>query len=216
MAAQQHSLLLGAVLLALGSHASASTAAPGSTAHLSVNAQILPAACVLTLNDDAHVGLGDVRMDELQADRWTALPVVGVAATVACQQPTNVVIGFTDETPGQSQDVTSFRLWGRVGEDLRELGAYFVRVDDVLVGNGYSTSLFHVHRPPGSSLLYSVNNSRRVRSAPNNFTAFGLNRLHENMSFTLAILPHIFPLTTFDGVDTVQLEGRMSMELVYL
>jgi len=215
MAAQQHSLLLGAVLLALGSHASASTAAPGSTAHLSVNAQILPAACVLTLNDDGHVGLGDVRMDELRAEGWTTLPEVGVAATVACQQPTNVVIGFTDETPGQSQDDTSFGLWGRVGEDLRELGAYFVRVDDALVDNRLIATLFHLRQPHGAS-SYTANDTRRVRSAPGNFTAFGLNRLLENVSFTLAIVPRIAPLTTFDGADTVQLEGRMSMELVYL
>jgi len=179
----------------------------GATA-LQIKGRLLPSACSITLAGGGIVRFGDIPAHHLSATHYTALPDKEVVLAVDCAAPTRFGLQFTDGHPavaGMPKNAATLTL---AGTSTLTAGYIEARLVDGIADN-QSVDLYRTGPDTGEPpyQVWFDDPARLMRWRPEQLTA---GRATVRLSAYL-------PPTTQEVIDhEAGLEGRLSVELVYL
>jgi len=192
-------ITLAALLLTA---ASSPVMASGNTAELAVTAQILPSACELSVGaTELRVSWVDTRV---RNGDLMSISVPPTSVAVRCASPTRFGLHFTDDSPAAITGSGQFIL-ARDGVDVLSMEGI---LNDATV-DGARAEIRRIGR-------FGTVDTNRVRpGVPGEYmiwTTAAASEAEASLAFS-ALIPSIssLPIT-----EEMELEGRVSMELVYL
>jgi len=193
-------ITLAALLLTA---ASSPAMASGNTAQLNVSAQILPTACELSTGASA-ISFSWKEEDRLD-DAYVEVISQKIPIAVRCNAPTRFGLYFTDDHP--------LALAGGAGLFVLAHQGQVVSLMQARLYDGLADGVFSPVFRKGPSLTFD--HHMVVPDLPQNYMAWSTLSATE-ASTDMLITSFIPSRRQLDVTDDMVLEGRMSMELVYL
>jgi type 1 fimbria pilin len=207
----RHSLLAAAVL------AIAAGQAQATTTNLAVTGSIVPTACIIALSNNGVVDIGQIDITKLSAVAENLLPSHTVDVTIGCSTATQIATVVTEERAGSAtQTGNAYFGLGRTSSSA-QIGHYTVRadsgkadsVDTPVIGAADVTTW----TSPGGGVPVE-------HGAGNKYTAVGATATGpasaRDVQWTLHITPTIAPTGSLALTGPEDVDGQMTLTLVYL
>lgn len=194
-------LLLPTALMTAGS-------ASAESATLSVSGRLVPSACMVSLAGGGTVVFGDIPAHQLSATDFTMLPEKQVALAVDCAAATRFGLYFTDAHPEATAMPKNAAFLGLAGQSTLTEGYIEARLTDGTADN-QPAAIYRTGADTGDPphLVWFDDRSLLMRWRPDQMSAGRA---------TLRLSAYLPPTgQAVIGADTA-LEGRLSIELVYL
>lgn len=190
------------------------------TTELTVTGTIRPNACQITFPSDNTINFGTIKADMQLQEEYKELPTHNVALQINCDGPTKLAVRVSDNR-GQSYhadarnaDPTSnFGLGTYRGKNI---GNYTVDIDSAIADGNATDILIRAGRR--GERYWTNDLTRRFRHDGGQFS-FGNNRIpvaFNSLTATLAVATRLNKDTYLEMADAIQLDGSLSLELIYL
>lgn len=228
-------ILFGIAVAGAAAGAAVVPAHAATSASLTVQGNITPPACTLSLTD-ATVDFGTRTFGALDAG-GTILPTQTTTIQVACEGSTRVSFSAVDNRPGTAIDSSAVTVWpalgtasadravwglGTAGVEKAKIGALEVAIPTWLVladGQTAGSDLPVMTGPLGSATWGGSWYSSTIDLVPNKqytvSTKTGPKAI-KNLSFPLQLAPVIARPATLPAEDELELDGSLTLTLHYL
>jgi hypothetical protein len=203
--------LIPAVLLML-----ATTPVIAQTTPFTVTGTIVPASCTINLTNNGAVNLGQVDVAILNQAAPTDLAVQNVTVSIACAAAARVATSVTEDRPGTSYSSGDAFFGLGMTSGNNPIGYY-----QVAATNGLANGV-------GANVIASTNGTTWTTAATvpvehgagRRYTAVGTTgggpATTTTAEFTLAITPTIAPASSLALTGTENINGQMTLTIVYL
>lgn len=196
--------------------------AAGRSREATLRARFAPAACEPGLSNGGLVDFGNLTINDLDANKPTALPPRSLQLRVSCDAPTAFALIMHDNRAGSAtaDGETSYGL-GVDGRNNR-IGHYSVNLDPA---NTSADSFARLYRTDSSNagVAWSSASANPIALAKNTYLSFTDNAGHssgpamiQNLSTRVTVDAVIAPTRNLDMSNAIDLDGAGTIEIIYL
>lgn len=206
-------------LLGLAMAAAAQDSFAQESADLSITGTIFPGSCTFELGNGGVADLGSINTAQLSADAYTDLTPVDLTATIACESAVRYALRGTDNTTDTSAYAGRYGLG--LTPDNEKIGGAQIELVDVLADGvpGYGTQSDDGGQSWTVAQNGGINNVIGMADLRGYAKESGVTAgpaPTEMMVGTLRISARIQPVNELTISDDVPIDGKVSLDLIYL